>query len=101
MHADSRSVFAAVAVLVAGGFSAQAQLAADLYHNSVGYEGAYPGSYEYNATTGVMTATGCGAGVWGAADGFYFAYFAQALDEDFDYLLKVSDFDGNASNGEK
>lgn len=101
MHADSRSVFAAVAVLVAGVFSVQAQLAADLYHNSVGYNGSYPGSYEYNATTDVMTVTGCGEGVWGAADGFYYAYFTQSLDEDFDYIIKVSDFDGEASNKEK
>ncbi|MDI9401829.1 MAG: hypothetical protein QM428_07835, partial [Verrucomicrobiota bacterium] len=94
-----KSVIAAGAVLAVGALSlgtAHAALPDPWYHNVVNYDGAAPGDFSYDDATGVMTVTGCGADIWGTSDSFYFAYTSQDPYEDFDYFMKINDFDGDA-----
>jgi hypothetical protein len=94
-----KSVLIAGAVLAVGALSlgtAHAALPDPWYHNLVNYEGDAPGSFSYDNATGVMTIVGCGTDVWDKSDSFYFAYTTQDPYEDFDYCVKVNDFDGGS-----
>lgn len=96
-----KSVLIAGAMLATGIFSAtsaQAALPDPWYHNAVNYTGTATGSFAYDDATGVMTVVGCGADIWGTSDAFYFAYTAQDPVADFDYFVKINNFDGEANN---
>ena len=88
----------AVALLIsAGSLSVMAQ-SSEMYSGDVNYTGDYGGYHSYSAENDTYTINGSGSDVWGTSDQFYYVYKMQEVDQDFDYMVKINNFDGSANS---
>ena len=98
MEQMNYKLWCAVALLIsAGSLSVMAQ-SSEMYSGDVNYTGDYGGYHSYSAENDTYTINGSGSDVWGTSDQFYYVYKMQEVDQDFDYIVKINNFDGSANS---
>ena len=98
MEQMNYKLWCAVALLIsAGSLSVMAQ-SSEMYSGDVNYTGDYGGYHSYSAENDTYTINGSGSDVWGTSDQFYYVYKMQEVDQDFDYMVKINNFDGSANS---